>query len=93
MSESTSRRQFLNHGLTLAAGAALGGSLLAGCRRDPAPATPAAATDDTPRHGGRLRLGIVDGSQSGTSMCTRRLAAASSAASLCTASCGSGASG
>lgn len=66
MSESTSRRQFLNQGLALAAGAALGGGLLTGCRRDPAPAsTGATALDQTPRHGGRLRLGIVDGSQSG----------------------------
>ncbi|MBB3225244.1 ABC transporter substrate-binding protein [Pseudoduganella umbonata] len=64
MTEPTSRRHFLQGGLLLGAAALGGSALLAGCGREQA-ATPAAPVDDTPRRGGRLRLGIVDGSQSG----------------------------
>ena len=51
-----SRRGFLGHAGVLA------GGLLAGCGQADSP-THAAA--DQPRHGGRLRLGIIDGNQSG----------------------------
>jgi peptide/nickel transport system substrate-binding protein len=63
------RRDFLRNGLVLGGSAALGGSLLAGCSREPAAgaavAAAGAAANEQPRRGGRLRLGIVDGSQSG----------------------------
>jgi peptide/nickel transport system substrate-binding protein len=66
MADSTSRRDFLRSGLVLGTGAALGGGLLAGCRREAAPASASVgAASDQPRQGGRLRLGIVDGSQNG----------------------------
>jgi len=67
MTEATSRRDFLRYGVLLGAGATLGGGLLAGCSRDapPAAASAAALANEKPRQGGRLRLGIVDGSQSG----------------------------
>jgi peptide/nickel transport system substrate-binding protein len=64
MSDRMDRRRFLLTGT-----AALGASLLAGCGRDDTPASTAAAAsagaDDTPRRGGRLRLGIIDGDQAG----------------------------
>lgn len=63
-----SRRDFLRGGAALGAGLAFGG-LLAGCEQQGgagnASASAAAALDDKPRQGGRLRLGIVDGSHSG----------------------------
>ncbi|WP_419736006.1 ABC transporter substrate-binding protein [Pseudomonas sp. COR18] len=64
-SHSLSRRAFLGHSAALGGGLILGGSLLAGCgQKDDKPAA-SAATDDQPRYGGRLRLGIIDGNQNG----------------------------
>jgi peptide/nickel transport system substrate-binding protein len=65
MSDHWSRRDFLRNGAVLGGGFALGGGLLAGCGKQAAPAVAGAPVNDTPRRGGRLRLGIVDGSQSG----------------------------
>ncbi|KIU54100.1 hypothetical protein QV12_02640, partial [Pseudomonas putida] len=56
-----SRRQFIGQGLAMGGGLLLGTSLLSGCGPDDAPA-PAAGVAQ-PRHGGRLRLGILDGGQ------------------------------
>lgn len=57
----TSRRDFL--GLTGAVGAGfLLGGLLTGCAPDPGAAD---AADGAPRRGGRLRLGVIDGGQTG----------------------------
>ncbi|MCP8347759.1 MULTISPECIES: ABC transporter substrate-binding protein [Pseudomonas] len=58
-----SRRQFIGQGLAMGGGLLLGTSLLSGCGPDDAPA-PAAGVAQ-PRHGGRLRLGILDGGQTG----------------------------
>ncbi len=64
MSDRMDRRRFLLTGT-----AALGASLLAGCGRDDRPASrpdvASAPGDATPRRGGRLRLGIIDGDQAG----------------------------
>ncbi|MGC0416065.1 ABC transporter substrate-binding protein [Embleya sp. AB8] len=60
-----SRRRFLG-GAAVGAGVLLGGGLLGACAdggTDPAPA--AGPNDGRPVRGGRLRLGIIDGSQSG----------------------------
>src|SRR5690606_34064264 len=58
-----SRRQFIGQGLAVGGGLLLGTSLLRGCGPDDAPAP--AAWVAQPRHGGRLRLGILDGGQPG----------------------------
>lgn len=57
------RRRFLGGSLALG-GLAIGGGLLGGCGDSSAPAAAAGASSG-PRTGGRLRLGIIDGSQSG----------------------------
>ncbi|MGL5999943.1 MAG: ABC transporter substrate-binding protein [Pseudomonas proteolytica] len=53
-----SRRDFLGYSATVG-----GGLLLAGC--GPADTPAVGITNDQPRYGGRLRLGILDGNQSG----------------------------
>ena len=53
-----SRRDFLGYSATVG-----GGLLLAGCGPSDTPG--AVAGNDQPRYGGRLRLGILDGNQSG----------------------------
>lgn len=53
-----SRRDFLGYSATVG-----GGLLLAGC--GPADTPAAGIANDQPRYGGRLRLGILDGNQSG----------------------------
>ncbi|MGA4633843.1 ABC transporter substrate-binding protein [Pseudomonas solani] len=62
MHDELTRRRFLGGSLALGSGLLLGGGLLAGC--DQQAAAPATALL-TPSHGGRLRLGILDGNQSG----------------------------
>ncbi|MEE1925244.1 ABC transporter substrate-binding protein [Pseudomonas sp. 148P] len=56
------RRRFLGNSLALG-GLVLGGGLLAGCGDDSQSAANLDGT--TPRYGGRLRLGILDGNQAG----------------------------
>lgn len=58
MSLLLSRRDFLGYSVTVG-----GGLLLAGCGPTDAPAN--VTGNDQPRYGGRLRLGILDGNQSG----------------------------
>ncbi len=67
MSSDFSRRRFLHSGLTLlAGGAVLGGGLLSACgdggRQQP---LSFGAGNGQPVRGGRLRVGIIDGDQSG----------------------------
>jgi len=64
MSEGFSRRTFLGNGLAVGGGLILGSSLLSGCDNG-ATVSGAAALSSTPVHGGRLRVGIIDGDQSG----------------------------
>ncbi|NWD90851.1 twin-arginine translocation signal domain-containing protein, partial [Pseudomonas sp. K5002] len=58
MSLLLSRRDFLGYSVTVG-----GGLLLAGC--GPADTPKNVTGNDQPRYGGRLRLGILDGNQSG----------------------------
>ncbi|TDU31717.1 peptide/nickel transport system substrate-binding protein [Panacagrimonas perspica] len=61
-----SRREFLRAATAVGGGLILGGGLLGCGERDAAAGTAtAAAKDPTPRHGGRLRFGIIDGDLSG----------------------------
>ncbi len=69
-----SRRQLLSQGLAVGGGLALSSSLLSACskagdsasnEKNQQPASPA-TTVETPRQGGRIRLGIIDGNQAGT---------------------------
>ena len=64
MSEGFSRRSFLGNGLAVGGGLILGSSLLSGCDSGAA-VSGAAALSSTPVRGGRLRVGIIDGDQSG----------------------------
>ncbi|NWD91822.1 ABC transporter substrate-binding protein, partial [Pseudomonas sp. K5002] len=57
MSEGFSRRVFLGNSLAIG-----GGLLLGGCDSG---AAPTAVLSTTPTTGGRLRIGIIDGDQSG----------------------------
>ena len=65
MSEAFSRRIFLGNSLAVGGGLLLGSSLLSGCDGGTAPADSAALLSSTPVQGGRLRIGIIDGDQSG----------------------------
>lgn len=68
MLDPISRRTLITRGLS-AGGVLLAGGLLAACGSDGGPATSAASSDaasGTPKRGGRLQLGIVDGDRSGT---------------------------
>lgn len=64
MSEAFSRRVFLGHSLAAGGGLLLGSSLLSGCDNGAAPGA-APLLPGTPVRGGRLRVGIIDGDQSG----------------------------
>lgn len=64
MSEGFSRRRFLGNGLAVCGGLISGSSLLSGCDSGAA-VSGATALSSTPVHGGRLRVGIIDGDQSG----------------------------
>ncbi|WP_273820842.1 MULTISPECIES: ABC transporter substrate-binding protein [Pseudomonas] len=64
MSQEFSRRAFLGNSLAVGGGLLLGSSLLGGCdNRDASAAT--GMLSATPVHGGRLRVGIIDGDQAG----------------------------
>lgn len=67
MYPTLSRRGFLASGATLGSALALGSGLLTGC--DKQTAAPVEAVEEllpgTPRHGGRLRFGVIDGEQAG----------------------------
>lgn len=60
-----SRRRFLGNSLALGGGLIVGTSLLSACGDGQAPAAKTAGQGSGPQYGGRLRLGIIDGSQSG----------------------------
>ncbi|NBF05742.1 ABC transporter substrate-binding protein [Pseudomonas sp. Fl5BN2] len=61
-----SRRSFLSHSALFGGGLLLGSGLLAGCGAESSSGTGSvAAASNSPRYGGRLRLGILDGNQSG----------------------------
>lgn len=60
-----SRRRFLGNGLTLGTGLVLGSSLLSACGDGAAPDAKIIAAPNGPQYGGRLRLGIIDGTRSG----------------------------
>ena len=59
------RRRFLGNGLTLGSGLVLGSSLLSACGDGAAPRATASPTGSGPQYGGRLRLGVIDGSRGG----------------------------
>lgn len=63
MSELFSRRVFLGNSLAVGGSLLLGG-LLSGCDSGASSAA-SAALPGTPVHGGRLRVGIIDGDQAG----------------------------
>lgn len=72
MKHDLSRRKFLGNGLALGGSLILGGSLLSGCNNSgsntdskAAGAKAAGSVNAEPVHGGRLRVGIIDGDQSG----------------------------
>src|SRR6218665_521734 len=60
-----SRRRFLGNSLALGGGLIVGTSLLSACGDGQAPVAKATGQGSGPQYGGRLRLGIIDGSQSG----------------------------
>lgn len=60
-----SRRRFLGNSLTLGSSLVLGSSLLSACGDGAAPAAKAITATSGPQYGGRLRLGVIDGSRSG----------------------------
>jgi len=61
-----SRRVFLGNSLAVGGGLLLGGGLLSGCDGGaPAATAGGIALAATPVHGGRLRVGIIDGDQAG----------------------------
>jgi peptide/nickel transport system substrate-binding protein len=68
MTSEFTRRTFLRRlgggGAVLGSGL-LGGGLLTACDRQTGAAETSGVSDSTPRRGGRLRLGIVDGDQAG----------------------------
>lgn len=76
MSNTLNRRQLLSQSLSVGGGLALSSGLLSACSK---PASSGEKTSDqhasshsqpaadaTPQHGGRIRLGIIDGNQAGT---------------------------
>ncbi|EEF27820.1 oligopeptide abc transporter, putative [Ricinus communis] len=66
MASELSRRGFLIQGAALGGSLLLGGGLLTGCQDDKAAVSQRAATrSTTPQYGGRLRMGIIDGSKAG----------------------------
>lgn len=66
MPHEFSRRIFLGNSLAVGGGLLLGSSLLGGCDAGgPASNAAAIARPGTPVHGGRLRVGIIDGDQAG----------------------------
>lgn len=69
MSNNFSRRHFLRSGLVLTGGALLGGGILSGCGdnsgRSGLLTSADGINDALPVHGGRLRVGIIDGNQTG----------------------------
>jgi peptide/nickel transport system substrate-binding protein len=60
-----SRRDFLGHSALFGGGLLLGSSLLAGCGPNGEQPAAAVGASTQPQYGGRLRLGILDGNQSG----------------------------
>jgi len=66
MASELSRRGFLIQGAALGGSLLLGGGLLSGCQDDKAATGQRASAQSTiPQYGGRLRMGIIDGSKAG----------------------------
>lgn len=65
MSHDFSRRVFLGNSMAVGGGLLLGGSLLSGCDSGSPASALSAGVPGSPVRGGRLRVGIIDGDQSG----------------------------